>query len=76
LQKLEALDIEVLATIGAGDIDTFVKPIKEMLNKKINDEVEVEHTERNKSSSSVVSYFIPDCFQRKQRWTVWCVRIL
>ncbi|MBN8650952.1 MAG: UDP-N-acetylmuramate--L-alanine ligase [Cytophagales bacterium] len=34
LQKLEALDIEVLATIGAGDIDTFVKPIKEMLNKK------------------------------------------
>jgi UDP-N-acetylmuramate--alanine ligase len=34
LQKLEALDIEVLATVGAGDIDTFVKPIKEMLNKK------------------------------------------
>lgn len=34
LQKLEALDIEVLATIGAGDIDTFVKPIKEMLNKR------------------------------------------
>jgi len=34
MQKLEDLDIEVLATIGAGDIDTFVKPIKEMLNKK------------------------------------------
>lgn len=34
LQKLEALDIEVLATVGAGDIDTFVKPIKEMLNKR------------------------------------------
>ena len=34
LQKLEALDIEVLATVGAGDIDTFVKPIKELLNKK------------------------------------------
>jgi UDP-N-acetylmuramate--alanine ligase len=34
LQKLEALDVEVLATVGAGDIDTFVKPIKEMLNKK------------------------------------------
>lgn len=33
LQKLEALDVEVLATIGAGDIDTFVKPIKELLNK-------------------------------------------
>jgi UDP-N-acetylmuramate--alanine ligase len=34
LQKLEALDVEVLATVGAGDIDTFVKPIKEMLHKK------------------------------------------
>jgi UDP-N-acetylmuramate--alanine ligase len=34
LQKLEDLHIEVLATVGAGDIDTFVKPIKEMLNKK------------------------------------------
>lgn len=34
LQKLEDLNIEVLATVGAGDIDTFVKPIKEMLSKK------------------------------------------
>ena len=34
LQKLEDLDIEVLATVGAGDIDTFVKPIKEMLLRK------------------------------------------
>lgn len=34
MQKLKALDIEVLATVGAGDIDTFVKPIKELLNKK------------------------------------------
>lgn len=33
LQKLEDLDIEVLATVGAGDIDTFVKPIKAMLTK-------------------------------------------
>ena len=33
LKKLEALDIEVLATVGAGDIDTFVKPIKEIFNK-------------------------------------------
>jgi len=31
LQKLEDLDVEVIATIGAGDIDTFVKPIKEMM---------------------------------------------
>jgi len=23
--------VEVIATIGAGDIDTFVKPIKEMM---------------------------------------------
>jgi len=34
MQKLEQCDIEVLATIGAGDIDTFVEPIKIMLNKK------------------------------------------
>jgi UDP-N-acetylmuramate--alanine ligase len=34
LQKLESLKIEVLATVGAGDIDTFVKPIKELLNKR------------------------------------------
>jgi UDP-N-acetylmuramate--alanine ligase len=36
LQKLEKLDVEVVATVGAGDIDTFVKPIKEMLTKKYN----------------------------------------
>jgi UDP-N-acetylmuramate--alanine ligase len=29
LQKVEDLEVEVLATVGAGDIDTFVKPIKE-----------------------------------------------
>jgi UDP-N-acetylmuramate--alanine ligase len=34
MQKLEDLDIEVLATVGAGDIDTFVKPIKELLMKR------------------------------------------
>ena len=34
LSKLESLDIEVLATVGAGDIDTFVKPIKDLLTKK------------------------------------------
>lgn len=34
LKKLEALDIEILATVGAGDIDTLVKPIKEMLITK------------------------------------------
>lgn len=33
LQKLEDLDVEVLATVGAGDIDTFVKPIKELLSR-------------------------------------------
>lgn len=32
LQKLQDRKVEVLATVGAGDIDTFVKPIKEMLN--------------------------------------------
>jgi UDP-N-acetylmuramate--alanine ligase len=34
MQKLEKLDVEVLATVGAGDIDTFVKPIKEMLLRR------------------------------------------
>jgi len=34
IQKLEDLNVEVLATVGAGDIDTFVKPIKELLTKK------------------------------------------
>lgn len=34
LDKLEKMDIEILATIGAGDIDTFVEPIYKMLNKK------------------------------------------
>lgn len=34
MEKLEKLDIDILATIGAGDIDTFVEPIKDMLQKK------------------------------------------
>jgi UDP-N-acetylmuramate--alanine ligase len=34
MSKLEGLDIDVLATVGAGDIDTFVKPIREMMIKK------------------------------------------
>jgi UDP-N-acetylmuramate--alanine ligase len=34
LSKLEELDIEVLATVGAGDIDTFVEPIQKMLHRK------------------------------------------
>jgi UDP-N-acetylmuramate--alanine ligase len=34
LKKLEALEVEVLATVGAGDIDTFVKPIQQQLNRK------------------------------------------
>jgi UDP-N-acetylmuramate--alanine ligase len=34
MEKLDALDIEVLVTIGAGDIDTFIEPIKNMLIAK------------------------------------------
>lgn len=34
VQKLEDLDMEVIATIGAGDIDTCVAPIKKLLNTK------------------------------------------
>lgn len=35
LPTLASMDIGVLATVGAGDIDTFVKPIKELLTRKI-----------------------------------------
>lgn len=34
LKKVEALDMEVLATVGAGDIDTFVEPIHKILKRK------------------------------------------
>jgi UDP-N-acetylmuramate--alanine ligase len=34
LSKLDSLKLEVVATVGAGDIDTFVKPIKDLLTKK------------------------------------------
>ncbi len=34
LSTLDAMDIEVMATVGAGDIDLFVKPIRKMLSKR------------------------------------------
>ena len=34
MQKLENMEIDVLATVGAGDIDTFIEPIKKMLLSK------------------------------------------
>lgn len=34
LSTLENMDLDVVATVGAGDIDTFVEPIKEMLSRK------------------------------------------
>jgi UDP-N-acetylmuramate--alanine ligase len=34
LLNIKELKPEVIATVGAGDIDAFVKPIKEMLDKK------------------------------------------
>jgi UDP-N-acetylmuramate--alanine ligase len=34
MDLMDKLDIEVLATVGAGDIDTFVEPIHKMLRKK------------------------------------------
>ena len=34
MSKLESVDADVLVTVGAGDIDTFVEPIKNMLLKK------------------------------------------
>ena len=34
MDKLEPMDLEVIATVGAGDIDTFIVPVKEMLNRR------------------------------------------
>lgn len=34
MEKLAKLDIDVLVTVGAGDVDTFVEPIAKMLNEK------------------------------------------
>lgn len=34
MQKLEAMDLDVVATVGAGDIDTFIEPIKAMVTKR------------------------------------------
>ncbi len=34
LSTLDSMDIEVIATVGAGDIDLFVKPIRKMLAKR------------------------------------------
>jgi UDP-N-acetylmuramate--alanine ligase len=34
MRKLESMDVQVIATVGAGDIDTMVKPIKEMLSMR------------------------------------------
>ncbi len=36
MSKLGKMDFEVLATVGAGDIDTFVNPIKEYLSEKVS----------------------------------------
>lgn len=34
LETLDKMDIEVVATVGAGDIDTFIQPIQKMLKRK------------------------------------------
>jgi UDP-N-acetylmuramate--alanine ligase len=34
MQKLDAVEADVVVTVGAGDIDTFVEPIKQMLIRK------------------------------------------
>ncbi|WP_276365821.1 UDP-N-acetylmuramate--L-alanine ligase [Chryseolinea sp. H1M3-3] len=34
MKKLEGVEVDVIVTVGAGDIDTFVEPIRKMLNKK------------------------------------------
>lgn len=34
ISTLDSMDLEVIATVGAGDIDLFVKPIRKMLSKR------------------------------------------
>ncbi|MBL7842373.1 MAG: UDP-N-acetylmuramate--L-alanine ligase [Cyclobacteriaceae bacterium] len=34
MEKLAQHEVEIIATVGAGDIDTFVQPIKTMLEKR------------------------------------------
>jgi UDP-N-acetylmuramate--alanine ligase len=34
MEKLSSAEIDVIVTVGAGDIDTFVQPIKKMLTDK------------------------------------------
>jgi UDP-N-acetylmuramate--alanine ligase len=34
LQRLESIEADVVVTVGAGDIDTFVEPISNMLRRK------------------------------------------
>ncbi|MCK6618247.1 MAG: UDP-N-acetylmuramate--L-alanine ligase [Cyclobacteriaceae bacterium] len=34
LEKIKSRQLQVLATVGAGDIDTFVQPIKEILKER------------------------------------------
>lgn len=35
MKELESKDIDILITLGAGDINTFIEPITELLNKRI-----------------------------------------
>ena len=35
MQYLEDEDIDTLITFGAGNIDRFIEPVTEMLNKRI-----------------------------------------
>ncbi|MBA4058386.1 MAG: UDP-N-acetylmuramate--L-alanine ligase, partial [Marivirga sp.] len=34
MEKLKNVEVDVIVTVGAGDIDTFVEPIRDMLKKK------------------------------------------
>jgi UDP-N-acetylmuramate--alanine ligase len=34
MAKLEQSDLDIIVTVGAGDIDTFIEPIKELVLRK------------------------------------------
>ena len=34
IKRIEETDVDVIATVGAGDIDTFIEPIKNLLVRK------------------------------------------
>jgi len=74
LSKLEGLDIEVIATVGAGDIDTFVKPIKEMMTKSMKVKFNIKKEIRIGAALIGLSFLI--AFSERKQAGVVCKDIV